>query len=90
MPLDRRAMGRDHFAFGYLHALAVERHHLELAALGPLDEGTNSNGVIRGEREQPRIKRPVMSTAQREAVARIVGAARPLVIEAQLIKSSER
>jgi len=83
MPLDRRAMGRDHFACGNLHALTVEAGtmHLELATVRALHRRRlrpalsrlriAAREFIRG-REQARIKCPVMSTARREAIAWIV------------------
>ena len=51
MPLQRGAMRREDFPPGDLHALAVQRQHLELAAVRALHEGTDDDGVIRGERE---------------------------------------
>jgi hypothetical protein len=55
-----------------VHALLIQRQQFKLAALRALDERTNNDGVIRGEGKQSRIKRPVMSTAECEAVARII------------------
>ena len=48
--------------------------HFELAAVRARHEGTNDDRVIRGEREESGIQRPVMGAAQGETIARIVGA----------------